>query len=64
MVCLDSDSLLNVEVECINQFCEVNNIELIDIEISWERGFKERIYFFNDGLGGYTIEGIYRSLYD
>lgn len=38
-------------------------MEFLRIGETYERGFSERLYFFDDNLGGYTIEGIYRGLY-
>ena len=48
--------------EYINQFCEKFGVKLVKTDYTTENGEPEPMYVFNDGLGGYTIEGIRNSL--
>ena len=49
----------------LSAFCREYNIHLTTVEITSERFpevLYEAMYFFDDGLGGYTIDGIKNSL--
>ncbi len=48
--------------EYLEAFCRHFEVELVGIDWTAERCFYERMYFFSDELGGYTIEGIIGSL--
>ncbi len=46
----------------ISEFSRQCNSKLIRVEETWENGFSETSYIFNDGLGGYTFKGLIDSL--
>ena len=58
--CIERESQSNREY--IEAFCRHLGVELTGMDWTAERGFYERMYFFSDELGGYTIEGIIGSL--
>jgi len=48
--------------EDIGRFCNKFKIRLLKIDYTTENDRLELMYFFNDNLGGYTIEAIRGSL--
>lgn len=48
----------------IVEFCRKYNVRLIDVVESWEQGFRDVHYVFNDNLGNYSVEGLRDSLED
>ena len=51
----------------VRKFCRARAVELIDIAVTTENttakeAKSEPIFYFNDNLGGYTLEGISRYL--
>lgn len=59
---LDFGQQLDMAEEYVREYCQQKGVELIGVRRTWERGFLEPLYFFDDGLGGYTIGGIVESL--
>ncbi len=43
-------------------FCAAYNIKLEKIDFTTENGIEEELYIFDDYSGGYTINGICKSL--
>jgi len=54
---------MNLSIE-IKMFCTKFDVNLIDIAMTEESGFKEPMYFFNDNLGGYSLHAIRCSICD
>ena len=48
----------------VRRYCERFGVRLVRIDSTFERSRPELMYFFSDGLGGYTIEGVRESLED
>ncbi len=46
----------------LNEFCRKYNLSLTKLTTTDEAGKLENMYFFNDNLGGYTLDGIKKSL--
>ncbi len=46
----------------LNEFCSKYNLYLTKLTTTDESGKLENMYFFNDNLGGYTLDGIKKSL--
>jgi hypothetical protein len=46
----------------VEKFCKQAGVELVGIDVTMEKGDFEPAYFFSDGTGYYTIEGIQNSL--
>lgn len=46
----------------VKKFCERYKVSLIREGTTHERGFREPMYFFSDGLGSYNIDAIRGSL--
>lgn len=46
----------------VRQFCEKFGVGRVMVDVTYENGHPEPLYIFADNLGGYTIEGIRRSL--
>ena len=40
------------------------NVDLVSVERAREDGIRRLAYVFNDGNGGYTVEGLYNSLFN
>jgi len=61
---LDSDFKLMVQscMPQIDQFCKRYKTNLLRIEPTLESGYPEPMFFFSDQIGGYSIEGIKKSL--
>ena len=45
----------------MDQYCEVFNVQLVVVGVTGEGGKPEVDYYFNDGRGYVTIEGILNS---
>lgn len=45
----------------ITAFCKRSGCKLQRVDITNEKGYEEMLYFFDDDLGGYTIEAIRKS---
>ena len=43
-------------------FSKLYDLKLEKVDETFERGFIEPIYYFSDERGGYTIDGIKRSI--
>ena len=59
------DSFLKTVAEhqsAITAFCKKGNLRLTEVDVGVERAIEEPSYYFSDGLGGYTIDGIRNSL--
>lgn len=46
----------------LNKFCKKYDLSLIKVITTYETGKSENMYFFNDNFGGYTLDGIKKSL--
>jgi hypothetical protein len=46
----------------IQRFCKAYDVRLVGQGTTDERGFREPMYFFSDGFGGYNIDAIKGSL--
>lgn len=56
------EDLTESEQRDITQFCEMYHIDLIAYNWTDENEKREKMYFFNDNLGGYTIDAVRKSL--
>lgn len=52
----------SVDEPFVKEFCRRENVKLVSIDVTTENGSSEALYLFNDGLGGYTIQGVVDSL--
>jgi hypothetical protein len=50
------------ELNIIDEFSKRFKVSLRKVEYTYENGFPELMYHFSDNSGGYTIEGIRKSL--
>lgn len=46
----------------VNEFCKKYDLSLTKVTTTYETEKPKNMYFFNDGLGGYTLDGIKKSL--
>jgi fructose-specific phosphotransferase system component IIB len=65
----DTDALslieqIEVDFNEVNKFCEVYKTEVTRIVKNTDSEVEEVAYFFNDGLGAYSMDAIRKSLYE
>lgn len=58
----DEFNQFNHNKRFINDFCKKYNIFLTKITTTYETEKPKNMYSFSDGLGGYTLDGIKKSL--
>ena len=57
--------VLSGELAYLDFFCNKYGLELIDIQPNTESSPPQGLmYYFNNDLGGYSMEGIKKSLFD
>jgi len=56
------DTLEELDLDVVEKFCEKFKVRFVRADMTFENGVLEPMYFFNDNLGGYTLQGIKASL--
>lgn len=59
---INFDALVKEQEKQVKEFCERYGVTLLAVETTTEQGRTEPLYVFNDCLGGYSIDGILKSL--
>jgi len=59
----DLGTKLENDLPLLESFCQDKGVDMIGYAVSFEnRPSVELVYFFTDGLGGYSIEGVKNSM--
>ncbi len=59
----DLGTKLEKDLPLLESFCQDKGVDMIGYGVSFEnRPSVELVYFFTDGLGGYSIEGVKNSM--
>lgn len=53
---------LGRDLSALGKFCLQNRVNLLNVQRTNERGKMENMYIFSDGLGGYTIDAVRKSV--
>jgi hypothetical protein len=59
---IDLDVLRERNRAYVDSYCSRYNLRLLEVRETFENNRYEPMYFFDDNLGGYTLEGIIGSL--
>jgi len=59
---LTLEEQLKEDALIVFRFMEINDFKLVKVGKEYNGKFYEALYFFNDNLGGYTIDAIRESL--
>jgi hypothetical protein len=60
----DMAKMLVEGMKYVNLFSRQNKNKFLYVDFTSENGYFEPMYIFDDGLGGYTIDGLKGSLYE